>query len=137
MRSLRLVACLAIPAQIALGQQTPTVPVTSGTGLSLEQAISTARQNNPLLLQTQNQVRIADAQVRSAYGALLPSLNASMATNYTESGTQYVQGVPFASGANAYSGDYRIGVGYTLSSSVLVAPRAARANRAASEATAA
>jgi outer membrane protein len=137
MRSLRLVACLAIPAQIALGQQTPTVPVTSGTGLSLEQAISTARQNNPLLLQTQNQVRIADAQVRSAYGALLPSLNASMATNYTESGTQYVQGVPFASGANAYSGDYRIGVGYTLSSSVLFAPRAARANRAASEATAA
>ena len=44
--------------------------------LTLDEAISIARQNNPLYLTTANERKSADAQVRQAYGALLPSSNA-------------------------------------------------------------
>ena len=46
MRSLRLVALLAIPAQIAFGQQTPA---SRGGTLTLEDAIAIAQRNNPAL----------------------------------------------------------------------------------------
>lgn len=140
MRSLRLVACLAIPAQIALGQQqkqqTFPTPVSTGAGLTLEQAISTARENNPLLQQTRNNIRTADAQVHSAYGALLPSLSANFSTQYTQSGTQFIQGVALPNPGDSYSTGYRVGVGYNISAAAAFAPRAAKANRAAAEATA-
>ena len=64
MRSLRLVALLAIPAQVAFAQQTAP----RAGSLSLEDAIATARKNNPTFLQTENGLRIQDAQVRAAYG---------------------------------------------------------------------
>src|SRR6185437_4582608 len=140
MRSLVFVACLAVPAQIALGQQQkqqsfPT-PVSTGAGLSLEDAITTARQNNPQLLETRNLIRNADAQVHSAYGQLLPNLSANLSTGYTQSGNQFIQGLSFANPGNSYNTSYRLGVGYTISAAVAFAPRAARANRAAANATA-
>jgi outer membrane protein len=130
MRPTKFVALLAIPAQFALGQQAPT----AGRGLSLEQAIDIARQNNPSLQQTRNLVRNADATVRQAYSALLPNASASIGAGYTQAGTQIVQGLQF-SGTNSYNGSYRLGLGYNVSAAAAFAPRAARANRAAAEAT--
>jgi len=138
MRSLRLVACLAIPAQIALGQQqkqqTFPTPVGTGAGISLEEAITTARENNPLLQQIRNNVRSADAQVRSTYGQLLPGVNANFQTGYQQGGTQYYNGVALGNSGDTYNSSYRLGVNYSLSAAALFAPRAAKANRSAAEA---
>ena len=130
MRSLRLVALLAIPAQLA-AQQAPTAP---GSSLSLEQAISLAQQNNPQYLQTKNLLRNADANVRSAYGSLLPQSNLSYGTTYTQGGTQFVQGVALPTNPDVYSSRYFIGLSYNINAAAAYVPRAARANRTAAEA---
>ncbi len=129
MRSMRLVALLAIPAQIVVAQQAPQ----RGAPLSLEQAIATAQQNNPQFLQTKNTLRTADAQVRSAYGQLMPQASARFGTNYQQGGTQIFQGLQFE-GSDSYNSSYSIGLNYNVTSAVRYAPRAAKAQRAAVEA---
>ena len=130
MSSLRLVALLAIPAHLAFGQQAPAGP---GASLTLDDAIVTAERNNPQFQQIRNNVRTANAQVRIAQGALLPSANVNFRTGYQQGGTQIVQGLSFPSAAT-YSSAYSLGLSYNLAPSVLYAPKAARATRDASEA---
>jgi len=133
MRSLRLVALLAIPAQIAFGQQ----PSASGPVkvLTLEEAIATAQRNNPALHQTENALRTSDAQVRSAYGQLLPQAGANFRTTFNQGGTQYIQGVPIpGSNGDSYQSGYSVGLSYNLAASAAFAPRAAKAFRNAAEA---
>ncbi|MGH7622089.1 MAG: TolC family protein, partial [Gemmatimonadaceae bacterium] len=89
MRPTKFVALLAIPAQLAFAQQAPA----TGQSLTLDQAINTARQNNPALQETRNLVRNAESNVRLAYSALLPSAQASLGGGYTQAGTQLVQGI--------------------------------------------
>ena len=48
--------------------------------ISLEEAVRLAQQNAPSTVQARGQVRSSDAAVRSAYGAFMPSLNASLRT---------------------------------------------------------
>jgi outer membrane protein len=134
MRLLRLVALLAIPAQVAFGQQ-PSALQGPGKELTLDEAIATAQRNNPALHQTQNNVRNYDAQVRSAYGQLLPNAGANIRTTFNQGGTQYVNGVPLpGSNGDYYQSGYSIGVGYNLNASAAFAPRAAKAFRNAAEA---
>jgi outer membrane protein len=136
MRLLRLVALLAIPAQVALGQQ-PAATV-RGTTLTLEEAIAVARQNNPQLIQTQNGVRNLDAQVRTTYGALLPSASLGFGTTFNKGGTQYFNGVPIPGGSSdSYQSGYNLSLRYSLGAQALYAPRAARATRDAGQADAA
>ncbi len=130
MRSLRLVALLAIPAQLAFGQQTSS----PGGSLSLDDAITIARQNNPQLSETRNGIRQADANLRTTYGALLPSASASVHSSYTQGGTQYYNNVALGSSAASYNSNYFVGFGYSIAAGALYAPRAAKANVAASEA---
>ena len=132
MRCLRLVALLAIPVQVLSGQQ-PSTSVPSA--LTLEDAVAIARQNNPAFLQTTNQLKTADIQVRSAYGALLPSANTSFSTRYQQGGTQFVQGVQLGGSGDTKQSSYFLGVNYFINGSAIYAPRAARANRAAAEAS--
>jgi outer membrane protein len=131
MRSLRLLAIVAIPAQLVAQQ---SAPAAGGSMLSLEQAISTAQRNNPQFLQTQNLLRDANAQVRSTYGALMPQANANFRTAYTQGGTQYVQGVALPTNPATYSSGYSIGLSYNINASAAYLPRAAKANQAASQA---
>ena len=127
MRSLRFVAFLAIPAQVALGQQQPAATV-RGTTLTLEEAIATARQNNPQLVQTQNNVRNLDAQVRTTYGALLPTASAGIGTTFNQGGTQYFNGVAIPGGSSdSYQSGYNLSLRYSIGAQALYAPRAARA----------
>src|SRR5262245_35935732 len=115
MRSLRLVALLAIPAQVAFGQQ----PGRQGSPLSLEDAIATSRKNNPLFLQTENGLRIQDAQVRQTYGALLPRADAGFRTQWQQGGTQYVQGVAIGGGStDAYNSSYSFTLSYGISPAI-------------------
>jgi len=134
MRSLRLVALLAIPAQAAFGQQ-PSALQGPDKVLTLEEAIATAQRNNPSLHQTQNNVRNFDAQVRSAYGALLPTANTGIRTTFNQGGTQYVNGVPLpGSNGDYYQSGYSVGLNYNINASAAFAPRAAKAFRNAAEA---
>jgi outer membrane protein len=130
MRSLRLVAFLAIPAQLAFGQ---TTPARSGE-LTLVQAIETAHRNNPNFLTTENNLRNSVAQVRESYAALLPSASTSFSTNYQQGGTQLVQGIAIGGSGDTYQSSYRLNLSYNINGSVAFAPRAARAGRDASEA---
>jgi len=132
MRSLRFVALICASAQIAFGQQAPSTP--RGSTLALEEAIATAQRNNPQYLQVKNNLRNADAQIRAAYGALLPSASGSFSTNWQQGGTQYVQGIALPSSSDAYNGRYYAGVSYSINAGLAYAPRAAKANRSASEA---
>jgi outer membrane protein len=128
MRSSSLFALLALPAQLVLAQAP-----TQGGGLTLDDAIRTAQQNNPGFLTVKNNQRNNDAQVRSTKGALLPQARASFGTQYTQGGVQYVQGIPFT-GADSYNSNYFIGLSYSVTGALLYAPKAARAQRAAGEA---
>ncbi|HVX39347.1 MAG TPA: TolC family protein [Gemmatimonadaceae bacterium] len=130
MRSLRLVAFLAIPAQVVVAQQTPY----TGHALTLDQAVQIAHRNNPAFRQVENNLRNSESQVRQAYAALLPSSSTNFSARYQQAGTQYFQGVPIPGSADTYQSSYAIGLSYNISGAVAFAPRAARANRDAAEA---
>lgn len=106
----------------------------SGPGLTLDEAITLARRNNALYLQTSNRRRTADAQVRSASGALLPSVSSSFSSAFQKGGTQYFNGAELNASSDNLSSSYSVGVGYSINGATLLAPKAARANRDAVEA---
>lgn len=129
MRSMRLVALLTIPAQLAFAQ-TPA----RGGELTLDQAIATARRNNPAFLNIQNNLRTSNAQVREANAQFLPQASANFRTQYQQGGTQYVQGVALPGSSDAYNSFYSLGLSYNIAPSLAFLPKAARAQRDASEA---
>ena len=69
--------------------------------------------------------RAADANVRTSYASLLPSVSASLSGRYQQSGQQFVQGIALQNNSDIMQGSYGIGVNYTLNSDVLFAPRVA------------
>lgn len=109
-------------------------PATSPTTLTLDDALALARQNNPLYLQTANERKSADAQVRQAYGALLPSSSASFYSGYQQGGQIFVQGGSLAVGSDQLQSQYQLGLNYRINAGTLVQPRAAKANRVAADA---
>ena len=119
-------AALALFAQAGQTQ----VPST----LTLDEAIQLARRNNPAFLQTVNARRSADAQVRSAYASLLPSVDASLSGRYQQSGQQFFNGIPLQNNSDILQSSYGIGVDYTINSDMIFAPKLASASRDAAEA---
>ena len=82
-------AALALVASAPLaGAQSTTTRSSAGSVLTLDEAISLARRNNPVFLSQSSNRRTADAAVRSARGALLPSADASFGTRYQQGGQQ-------------------------------------------------
>jgi len=126
MRFVWPLAALSLVAQSAVAQ-TPST-------LTLDEAVQLARRNNPTFLQTVNARRAADANVRTSYASLLPSVSASLSGRYQQSGQQFVQGIALQNNSDIMQGSYGIGVNYTLNSDVLFAPRVAGASREAAEA---
>lgn len=123
----------ALPlAAMAFVAQTSQAQVSSS--LTLDEAVSLARRNNPTFLQTVNARRSADARVRTAYGSLLPSVDAQISGRYQTQGQQFVSGVALSNNADIMQASYGIGVSYTLNSDVIMAPKLAGANRDAAEA---
>ncbi|MBA3889984.1 MAG: TolC family protein [Gemmatimonadaceae bacterium] len=132
MRSLLFAALLALASQVVAAQP-PAAPVAAGV-LTLDEAIAAARRNNPLFLQTLNDRRLADAQVKNAQFSLLPSVSSSFGAEYNQGGDQFVGGAVISSSSNAISSSYNLGVNYSINGATLMAPRAARAQRDAVEA---
>ncbi len=107
--------------------------------LSLDHAISLARDNNPAFQASMNNRGIADWDVRSAYGALLPSASLTSGMSWQGSGEQRFGSITlgdlgFADQPSYYFSNYSARLSYFLSGSTVLAPRQAKANR---EATAA
>lgn len=140
MRLLKPVAFTALlgalsPAILAAQvPSSPHQPQSSSTTLTLDEAISLAKQNNPLYLQTANERKTADAQVKNAYGQLLPSSNAQFYSGYQQGGQIFVNGGSLAVGSDQLQSQYFLGLNYRLNAGTLVQPRAAKANRVAADA---
>ncbi|MFL5609962.1 MAG: TolC family protein [Gemmatimonadaceae bacterium] len=102
--------------------------------LTVDQAFSLARRNNPELQQIQNNRIGARASVRSAYGALLPSADASLTFQRQQGGQQIFSGTSLGASSDVNQSNYEIGLSYRLNTATLVAPSLQRANRDAVEA---
>jgi outer membrane protein len=116
------------PVQAQAGDST-RVPV-----LSLSEAITLAIQHNPTHQQFITARRTAGAQLRSAYGALLPSASASLSAQYQQSGNIPISGVQFAVNSDIYQSAYFLGLSYRLSASTFLDPKIQKANVRAADA---
>jgi outer membrane protein len=101
--------------------QTPAGP------LSLADAISMARENNPDYLAQRNQLRSAEWGVRSAYGSLFPTANISNSFGYTGTGERRFDTVQLGEQPAMYSSRYQLGFSLSLNGSTLLQPSVARA----------
>ena len=132
MRYLFLI-CLAAGATQASAQvasRDSAVPTT----LTIDQAIELARRNNPELQQTLNNRIGARAAVRSAYGALLPSADASLSAQRQQGGQQIFSGTSLGASSDVNQSNYQIGLNYRINSATLITPSLQRASRDAVEA---
>ena len=126
--ALALALCLPVPSRA----QDSTV--VRGTPLTLDEAISLARQNNPVFLAQANNRGPANAAVRSARGAFLPSADASFGARYQQGGQQVFNGLSFSNSSATRQSSYDLSLNYRINSATFVNPRAAVANRNAVEA---
>jgi outer membrane protein len=131
---MRFVACALLalaPAVPALAQSRDSAAV--APVLSLQDAISLARRNNPIFLQTRSARQRAGAALRTSYGLLLPDISSSFANSYREGRPQFFGGQAFGSTSDVISSDASLNVRATYSGQNLLAPKAQRANLDAAE----
>lgn len=122
-----LAALLLLPGTLA-AQTAPAAP-----SLSLEQALRMARENNPAFQQQRNDVDVARAEVRSAYGDLLPSANFQSGFGYTASGVRRFGSVELGRQPDYYSSDYVLGLSYDVNGQTLLRPAVQKAQKRATE----
>jgi outer membrane protein len=132
MRRLFFIALVAAATQ-ASGQVAPRDSAPQ-TALTIDQAIELARRNNPVLQQTLNNRIGARAAVRSAYGALLPTADASLSAQRQQGGRQIFSGTSLGASSDVNQSSYQIGFNYRINSATLITPSLQRANRDAVEA---
>jgi outer membrane protein len=123
---------LAAVAAAPLHAQQPT-PAPAGPGLTLEQAVATARENNPDMQAQRNDVVAARAGVRAARGDFLPSASASAGFGYVAPGVQRFGSEVFGQRPDYYTSSWNLSLSYDLSGAKLLQPRIARAEQAATE----
>lgn len=133
MRPLLFIGLVAAATQ-ASAQVVPRDSTAQTTTLTIDQAIDQARRNNPVLQQTLNNRISARAAVRSAYGALLPSADASLSAQRQQGGQQIFSGTSLGASSDVNQSSYQIGINYRINSATLITPSLQRANRDAVEA---
>jgi outer membrane protein len=104
-----------------------------GPTLSLDDALSLAKANNPTYLQWGNGRRRADASLRTARGSFLPGASTSLNTGYRQGKPQFFQGVEFGSNSDLLSSNWGLTVSAGLSASSFSTLKAAHSNVTASE----
>lgn len=126
---------LALVAQNVTAQQpAQNVTTIAPTSLTLDEAYSLARRNNPVFQRAVNGRRLADANVRVARAFLLPSVSANLQGRYQQTGQQFFNGIALESQGDLMQSSYGINVNYSISSDILFGPRQAVAEREAAEA---
>ena len=82
---------------------------------NFDDALEIARKNNPAYLQSITGRTRAVAAVRAAYGALLPSADASFGTSYREGRPQFFGGVAFGATSDIIASSWNLGANARLS----------------------
>ena len=131
-RAVVLAALLLLPGRATTQE---IVPVT----LSLEEAIEIARSNNPSFQATRNNEALADWDVKSAYGSLLPSASTNFSLSWQGSGEQVfgsltLEQLGFADQPSFMFSRYGLNLNYGIDGTTLLAPGQAKANRMATRA---
>jgi outer membrane protein len=109
-------------------------PQATGPVLSLEESIQLALRNNPTHLQARSARARAGTALRSAYGALLPSVSSSFQGSFRKGGTSVFEGQQIGAAADLLGTQYNIGVSAFLNYARFMGPRQQRANLDAAEA---
>ena len=131
-RSFGVLAVVALMAftNPATGQEAPPPQLT------LEDAVATARQNNPAFQVAQNQRGVRDWDVKSAYGSLIPTLSANAGVSWQQGGgaQQFAGGITsaqlgFVNQPSYYFSSYGLGLNYDLNGQTILQPGQAKASR--------
>ena len=112
----------------------PAVPRDTVATLSVEQAVALARRFNPQHLSTVNNRAVAGSELRSAYGAFLPSVTAEFGSQFREGRAQIFAGERVGAASDQIASDYSIGVQAQYGVATVVTPKLQRANVRAAEA---
>ena len=133
-----IAACAALVAGAGSAHAQVTgrtaLPDASPMALTIEQAVALARRNNPDFQATRNNARNASLELRTAYGALLPQLNANLSGQYQQGGQQFFSGVSLKANSDVMQSQYSIGLNYRINAATFIAPKVQRANSAAVDA---
>ncbi|MFI5238899.1 MAG: TolC family protein [Gemmatimonadales bacterium] len=131
-----LVCCAARGAQAQSVVHDTSASPTAQTGrmLTMNQAVTLAIRNNPDFLAIRNNRRNASIEQRTAYGALLPHLSASLSGQYQQGGQQFFNGVSLSANSDVLQSQYDIGVQYSVNASSFITPRVQQANSRAVDA---
>lgn len=130
--TMALAAALCAPG--ALHAQDTGPAAAPPASLTLEEAVSLARSNNPDFLAQQNDRRTARAASRAARADFLPSARVSNTFGYTAEGERRYGSVALASDQpSIYSSSYSLGLSYSLDGAKLAQPSIARAQERATE----
>ena len=125
-------AFAALPAAAAGQQRVPQ-------SLSLEEALEIALRNNPTMLATRNDVRVANWNLTAAYGSWLPSASLGSSISWQGAGEQRFGSITadqlgFRDQPSFLSSSYNAGVNFALNGRMLMAPAQARRTRDATRA---
>jgi len=122
---MRFIACalLALAPFVSAAAQSRDSASTVAPVLSLQDAISIARRNNPVFLQTRSARQRAGAALRTSYGVLLPDVSTSFSNGYREGRAQFFGGQQFGSTSDVISSDASLNVSLTYSGTNLMGPK--------------
>jgi outer membrane protein len=123
---------MAAVADSSLAQTPDTTRV--APVLSLQEAISIARRNNPTFLQSRTARQRAGAALRTSYGVLLPDISTNFSNAFREGRPQFFGGQAFGSTSDVVSTDASVNASVTYNGTNLLAPKVQRANLDAAEA---
>lgn len=136
MRQMLLVAGLLLGrATVAVAQQPTTATPSFTAGLSLADAIASAREKNPAFREVQNNRGPAAWGVRNAYSSLfVPSFAVSGGMSYTGPGSQTFLTQSFSQSVSTVSSFYDLGLSWQFSGVTMSQPGLAKAELRAADA---
>ncbi len=102
--------------------------------LTLDDAIGIAKKNNPAFQQAMSGRTRAAAALRTAYGAFLPSADASLSAGYRQGKPETFGGIAFGATSDIISSNWGLNFGVRLSAATLSDLRRAKANVDAADA---
>ncbi len=119
---------------VPLLAQSSSRPDSVDRALTLQEALALATRFNPSLRQVTNDIRGANAAVRAAYGGYLPSVDASLSSEFQQGGRQIFSGASLGASSDAMQSSYRFGINYRLSAATFINPSLQKASREGVEA---
>ena len=134
-RVLIVAGLIAAATPFAVTAQQPAPARPNAAALSLADAISVAKANNPGYRRAQNNRGPASWAVRNAYSSLfLPDFRASGGMTYTGPGSQTFLAQSFSQSVSTLSSFYDLSLSYQLSGTTLSQPGLAKAEQRATDA---